>query len=992
MAPFDILGGHTHMSEIDRDPAAPDPKAGKPGAFDTPTRTETILPAGEGAAHDASMLPAGAVIGPFRVVALLGRGGMGVVYEAEEIDSGRRVALKVLLPGLRRDIDRARFLKEGRLAASLDHPNCIYVFGAWELDGRLVIAMELMRETLADRLKHGGRLPPAEAVDAILQVIAGLEAAATAGILHRDVKPSNCFVSEDGSVKIGDFGISISAHPSSETGLVTGRRIVGTPGYASPEQLRGDDVDTRTDVYGVGATVYQLVTGRPPFDKPDLMSLLMAVANEKPQAPHAVHRRIPRGLSQIIQRCLAKKPEGRYGSHAALASALQHYSSSAAPAASLGRRTVASLIDHLLLFTTFLWILRVGGFPSDIDSVRSVAILAVGAPAWRVAYFALLEGVWGASFGKACAGIRVAGADGRPAGLARALSRSVLFVLSFDAITLIALVIAPEALLKPGTEVGFIFRSDVRLVLALAVLFCTARRGNGFACAHDLVTRTRVVERRPQTRPATAPAVVSAGTRPAIARVGPYDVLAPSIDGMPPEWSLGFDPVLARPVWICSTSADAPAVSAARRAVNRPARLRWLAGRRTAGEAWDVYSAAPGLPLLDACRTPLAWGDLRWWLWSLAQECQTAMRESTLPRLRVDRVRVVEGGLAHLVDDPSHDPAPDLRDAGEASTPGDFLSRVAALVLGRGRGAQDEKGPRSRDPLPVAAGRLVRALDGSPPVDAGAAVSSLEQLVRRPAATTWRLRLLPVAVCLLPVATSGLNSGLGVWMAEPAPARLNNVRVAAAGLRTLDMADRGDTRLSNELREALEVLLASRYRPWLEAPDRFRLNGRQLNLSGSYSAVRRRVLMTPPSVDAARLAAAEKTAAPFVEEALRQPAPPSVWMIPSFQVGVLWPFAIAGLVVSLVFRTGLIRMSGLEVVTDDGDPAGRVRLVIRSLLMWSPILIAMLAQSLVIGVQLGPGIVSLAAIATMAGGAFLTLWTPSRGPHDRLAGTWVVPR
>ena len=586
------------MSDIDPDPAAPGPKDGKPAAFGAPTRTEAILPGGEGAVPDASELPAGAVLGPFRIVTLLGRGGMGVVYEAEEIDSGRRVALKVLSPGLRREIDRARFLKEGRLAASLDHPNCIYVFGAWELDERLVIAMELMRETLADRLKHGGRLPSAVAVDAMLQIIAGLDAAATAGILHRDVKPSNCFVDEQGRVKIGDFGISISAHASSETGMVTGRRIVGTPAYASPEQLRGDEVDTRTDIYGVGATLYELVTGHPPFDKPDLMSLLMAVANEEPRAPHQVDRTIPRGLSRAIQRCLAKKPEGRFGSHAALASALQNYSSSAAPAASPVRRIVATVIDHVILFSPLVWIVGISQ-SSDIDSVRTVAIFAVGGSAWRVAYFAVLEGMWGASIGKACAGIRVARPDGRPAGLVRATCRSALFVFAFaasESIDLIMMAIAPEALLTwAGSAFGFLRRGEVRLAVSLAALFCTARRGNGFAGVHDLVTNTRVVERRPLTRPATAPAVVNAVPRAAIARVGPYDVLAPSIDGMPPEWSLGFDPVLARPVWICFASADAPAVSAARRAVNRPTRLRWLAGRRTAGDAWDAYSAAPGL-------------------------------------------------------------------------------------------------------------------------------------------------------------------------------------------------------------------------------------------------------------------------------------------------------------------------------------------------------------------------------------------------------------
>jgi eukaryotic-like serine/threonine-protein kinase len=972
------------MSEIDPESEAPGPKDAEPAASDPPTRTETIIPGGEGAVREESELTAGAVLGPFRIVALLGRGGMGVVYEAEDVASGRRVALKVLSPGLRREIDRARFLKEGRLAASLNHPNCVYVFGAWELEGRLVIAMELMRETLADRLKRGGRLPSALAVDAILQVIAGLDAAAAAGILHRDVKPSNCFVDEQGTIKIGDFGISISAHETSETGLVTGRRIVGTPGYASPEQLRGDPVDARTDIYGVGATLYELVTGRPPFDKQNLMSLLMAVANEAPRPPHRVDRTIPSGLSQVIQRCLAKKPEQRYADHAALAAALQLYASSVPPAASPGRRTVAALIDHLILFATFLWMLTSSGFPRDMTTVRDLAIFTVGAWSWRVAYFALLEGVWGASIGKACAGIRVAAADGRPAGLVRASCRSALFVFAFDAIDLIMLVIAPEVLLaSPGSPLGFLRGVEARVVLGLAALFCTARRGNGFAGVHDLVTNTRVLERRPLARPATAPAVVNAGAHAAIGRVGPFEILAPSIDNMPPQWSLGFDPVLSRPVWICSASADAPAVSAARRAVNRPTRLRWLAGRRTDGDAWDAYSAPPGRPLLEACRSSRSWADTRWWLWSLAQECLAATRDSTLPRLRLDRVRVVDGGLAHLVDDPSHDTALDAHDPDEASTPGDFLSRVAALALGRGRAAP---------PLPVGAGRLVRALGRSTPIDAGVAVASLEPLVRRPAATTWRLRLLPIVVCLLPVTASGLNAGLGVWLADPPPPSLNDVRVAAAILRTLDLADRGETPLTNELRDALEVLLASRCRRFLDAPWRVRLNGRDLNLHGSYATVRRRVLVAHPSVNPARQAQAEQTAASFIEEALRQPAPLSVWMIPSFQVGVLWPFAIAGLLISLVFRTGLIRMSGLEVVTASGDPAGRGRLVARSLLMWSPILVADLAQRLTLGVQVVPGVVSLAAIVIMTIGAILTLRTPSRGPHDRLTGTWVVPR
>ena len=361
----------------------------------------------------------------------------------------------MLSPGLERDIDRARFLKEGRLAASLDHPNCVYVFGALELDGRLVIVMELMRETLADRLKQGGRLPHAVAVDAMLQIIAGLEAAETVGILHRDVKPSNCFVDEEGRVKIGDFGISISAHPSSETGMATGHRIVGTPGYASPEQLRGDTLDARADIYGVGATLYQLVTGHPPFDKRDLMSLLMAVANEEPRAPIVCQRTIPRGLSQVVQRCLAKTPERRFGSHAALAAACRttprrqrRPRRRPSPRGDGDRPFDPVLADRLDPCHQPVPGLRLGWHRCD-----SHGRLDGGARR----DFAVLEGIWGASIGKACVGIRVTRPDGRPAGLVRAMCRTVLFVLPFDVFPLVVLATVPEVVLKPGSEIGFGF-------------------------------------------------------------------------------------------------------------------------------------------------------------------------------------------------------------------------------------------------------------------------------------------------------------------------------------------------------------------------------------------------------------------------------------------------------------------------------------------------------------------------------------------------------
>ena len=153
----------------------------------------------------------GEIFGAYRIERELGHGGMGAVYAAEHLESGRRVALKVLSRQLDSPEARARFLREGRLAASINHPNSVYVFGTEEIEGTPVISMELIAGgTLQERVQRGGPLPVGEAVDAALQIIAGLEAAQAIGILHRDIKPANCFEDTDGTVKVGDFGLSIS--------------------------------------------------------------------------------------------------------------------------------------------------------------------------------------------------------------------------------------------------------------------------------------------------------------------------------------------------------------------------------------------------------------------------------------------------------------------------------------------------------------------------------------------------------------------------------------------------------------------------------------------------------------------------------------------------------------------------------------------------------------------------------------------------------------
>ena len=210
----------------------------------------------------AGRLAPGRPFGRYRIGRLLGRGGMGEVYAAEETGSGRRVALKILGQRLVDPEDRARFIREGRLAAAVSHPNSVYVFGTSEVEGTPVIEMELVEGgDLQQRIRERGPMGAAEAVGAILQVVAGLEAAAQEGILHRDVKPSNCFVDRDGTVKIGDFGLSRSTSAGADPQLTSHGSFLGTLSYASPEQIRCQQLDVRSDVYSVGATLYFLLAG-----------------------------------------------------------------------------------------------------------------------------------------------------------------------------------------------------------------------------------------------------------------------------------------------------------------------------------------------------------------------------------------------------------------------------------------------------------------------------------------------------------------------------------------------------------------------------------------------------------------------------------------------------------------------------------------------------------------------------------------------------------
>jgi serine/threonine protein kinase/Tol biopolymer transport system component len=254
----------------------------------------------------------GRTVGPYRVSELLGGGGMGVVYKAEDTRLSRTVALKFLPPELTRDPEaKARFTQEARAASSLDHPNLCTILDLGETgDGQLYIAMPCYDgETLLRKIERGP-LPLEEALDVALQTARGLAKAHKSGIVHRDIKPANLIVTSDGVVKILDFGLAKLVDAT----LTRAHPVAGTPAYMSPEQAREEGVDHRTDLWSLGVVLYEMLAGRRPFRGESGPAVVYAILNERPRPLRELRPEIPPELEKIVDRLLAKDLEARYPS------------------------------------------------------------------------------------------------------------------------------------------------------------------------------------------------------------------------------------------------------------------------------------------------------------------------------------------------------------------------------------------------------------------------------------------------------------------------------------------------------------------------------------------------------------------------------------------------------------------------------------------------------------------------------------------------------
>ncbi len=612
---------------------------------------------------------AGQTVGPYKLIRWIGSGGMGVVWEAIEVATGRRVALKRLSASMISDKEYvARFLREAQLAAKISHPNVTFIFGAGQENGQPYIAMELMPgSTLADQIRDEGPMPVTQAVDCMLNVVDGLIAAHRRGLIHRDIKPSNCFLDSDGTVKIGDFGLSKSLSET-DPNLTKSGTFMGTPSFSAPEQIRGAELDEATDVYAVSATLYTLLTGQPPFIG-DAMSVTAQIISDPAPSARSLNAAVPKDLDQVINICLEKDRDRRYANLEQLRMALMPFASHGTSLANLGRRVAAFMFDYvmiqiLMMVLTIAHGIYLVGFDTGSDSSDAVLkympqlMFESAIVSWLllVLYFAICEGIIGKTLGKFMMGLSVVNAEGERPGFWPALIRAFAIPGCFGislGFGIYQALYVPAPIDAPSQFIASIFNASVVLIPCLICL-STMRESNFMRGVHGFLSGTRVVRlETDEARLLQIPIAKANLVTIKKLQFGPYESneLLGEFEGR--TVYLGHDLRLNRDVWII-TSSEGSCPSADRINLSRSTRQRWLGGgNNDDGLRWDAFEAINGVPILSLVGTshPINWEQYRMVMRDVAEELQAALVDGTLPEsLALPQVWIDQNCHAKILD------------------------------------------------------------------------------------------------------------------------------------------------------------------------------------------------------------------------------------------------------------------------------------------------------------------------------------------------------
>ena len=949
----------------------------------------TLRPA-RGGAEEPSPLEAGKVFGFHRLLRKLGEGGFAEVWEAEELESGRRLALKVLTRvRVASPESLERFQREGRLAASLNHPRCVYVFGAGEIAGYPAILMELVPGgTLQDRLDREGPVEPRRAVDLILDLLDGLEAAHRAGILHRDVKPSNCFVDEDGRAKIGDFGLSRALE--TDVSLTQTGAFLGTPVYASPEQVRGRDVDLRSDLYSVGATLYALLAGKPPFTATGAGEVLARILSEAPLPLREKEAKLSRGLERVVLRLLSKDPQKRFPDYASLRAALLPFSSAGMTAAGLARRLVAHLLDQVIRLpvdfaVTFpLWMRGLGSPAAVRYLLFSVA--------FDFLYFTVTEKVWGRSLGKALCGLYVTNRAGERMTWGQAAARTLVYLIPCGSFPFLALaLVLGERLHSPPFPIIIPYIPW----LGMLVIVSTMRLRNGFAGPHELATGTRVRVARRKERPA-APLGLEVSSLPFTLPPPDFGPFRPSEivwEEIHEALLIARDTLLGRPVWIHRFQDAARGRPIQELARSRPARLRWLQGRRAEGMSWDAYEAPTGGTLEDwvRARGQLSWGEVRGVLLGLARALEDGLREGLPEQLPPSHVWVDGLGQVRILDFPVRSREGVPPPAGWH--PADwrrYLAGVALFCLEGPAAAPGEEGAveMPRAALPEHARVLLERLAsaGSDPAGLLRFREGLQESSERPAALTRPRRAATLILATLPASISVLMLVLVfpiLFWAAPEVVHLGSVSQYLERREALK-ASAGSSE-ARRMQEAIDIVLAASYQRYRDTPF-----GQQIlaQKSETTRTELERLLNERPSTSKEEFDRARALVeSSFLRRIVRADSLAATFLVLALLVGLV------AVPMSFILRGGvLFRLLGVTVQRADGRPVSRLRCLARGLAVWSPAFAGMLVIRLLPRIPAARAGVLFFFLALFLAAAAYALARPTRGVQDILTGTRLVPR
>ncbi len=980
------------------------------------TRTAPFIP---GSSSESGEVPFGPdtapkSIGGYKLLRLLGAGGMGAVYEAEAPGSSARVAVKLLSSRLASSPTSVeRFKQEGRLASQLAHPRCVFVIAADADAGRPYIVMELMPgDTLKDAVDKRGPLPAEQAITYMLDVIDGLAEAHRVGMIHRDMKPSNCFLTADGRVKVGDFGLSKSLIGSRDQHLTHSGAFLGTVLFASPEQIRGEPLDYGSDVYSLCATLYYLLCGEAPYQHESITAALAKAISEDAPPVRLKRPDVSRGLDAIVMKGLERDRERRWQSlddlREALVALLPSQQHPARPRVLIG----AYLLDVIALsFITIpvevsrSWGTVAEGHLNPIE-FRPIAITIT------LLYFAIAEGVFGATLGKWMLGLRVSRVgQTEPPGILRGLVRASVFrILMFSVI-----VFPEESVRWFEPMIGGIFAGilgGVMLVVGGVALLVQTRRKWGFRGLHDRVSGCQVTQkpfpRRKLRLPVKHPTPLSALLPPPADAlpdvVGGYAIRGRlAVDSTGEQVWVGEDRALARSVLIWLKPADSEV--AALHEAARPTRLRHLGnGSLTwAGTEfdWVAFAAPLGAPLAEAINPtrPLRWADARLLLEQLVEEFRAAEADGTTPaRISLDRVWAEPNGRIQLLEcSASGGQLP----AGTSSF--GLLREVASLALeGKPRG---ESGP-VRAPLPAHAVPILNKLF----TDGG--YQSLSDFQRElaethahrpevtPAARAGQLSIQAVVLALPFALMFVLTAAVAPYLTLVAKVRVEQADHALATLadsdkkkkftefNKLDKAvahPKAADRLT-EYRDRKRSEAESR-RPLLFTPQRFVLEQvekqdlEDLERQSGYPIQVR---------DAIQWAGADNgTPRSKLPGPWRSEAEPILVMLILIPLGLV--------VVATVLRGGVsLLVSGISVVRGDGKRASHRVCGLRAL-VWFPVAALLIASAWLQVSQPEPERVYAAAGLWLLALVLLVVYVvialryPDRPPHDRLTGTYLVP-